>query len=788
MREVSQKFNDLYNKRGRFEYALVFGGKVVFSSDFADSPNWIDGFSDGEEFCIGNAFMGSFNCVLKESATVPNVGEIIGVYMRIVVDYDIDKTPELIDVTFTARAVSEEMSPAIEPMSVDFTSFSATTTNVNDEFENVSEWVLIGTYRVMEVTHDHKTRRISIKCFDFMWYLENTSFIRGETVTFPMTYANAVERIKRITGVPIDDMLNTTHIIDNVPDDMSCRLVLSFMLITIGANARCKPDGMITGWGIMHDIAPPNRQFTPDEPILISEWDYDVIETEHPPITGLRISNRGGNVFFSGNATGYILDVHVPWLRGQAAVDETLSYIRGYVNMPILIGNSLVNPAIQPWDKVIGRVSGEVYRVTYLDVHAGAMPRTDCQNGVWEQFEHPGAESERMVGGGFGGGVIQLPHLPTPQLISTWHDGDTVVVYDTRYPWDGHGAPPPVDCPGGGGGGITNPADLISLEDGNAIVISTQDGRLFVSETFGIREWADILNKPSTIMNIDSILADLQRQIDNIGYISPTLIDVTFIAEVILEDDVISHIEIIFDRVVHGFNLSHVDIIPLTGNATKQALSGIGTTYRLDINVVSVGTIRLVLSNFSEFRVTTPHVVLNLKVPVLVLVVPQMTSNTLPVPFVASASSAETSGTYRYFPFKAFDRWLGRTSPLNLNDGWSSTLNFSPSTGIGNAWLQIDTGAITDVNLYKVHNRQEIPIPASTYSAADFTFSGSNDGVNWTVLDTVIDRELSHTPLATEHKLSSTTSYRYYRITITRVHLPNSGYVMIGQLELFRYE
>ena len=938
MREVSQKFNDLYAKRGRFEYCVVLhGDRMIPPSAFAQHCEWTDAFSDGEEFCIGNAYMGNFNCVLKESAEiVPNVGEIIGAYMRIVVDYDSAYEPELIDVTFTARAISEtSISPtmAINPMSEEI-----------GETENISEWVLIGTYRVMEVLHDNKTRKTSIKSFDLMWFLENTIFMNGfNPELFPITYANAVQWIRNVTGVPIDNMLNTEHVIDRVADDISCRLVLSYMLITLGANARCKPDGMITGWGIMHDIAPPERQFTPDEPILISEWDYDILETEHPPISGLRVSNRGGEVIFSGDSTGYILDVHIPWLRGQAAVNETLAYIRGYVNTPVLIGNALVNPAIQPWDKVIGRVSGQVYRITYIDVRGGAMPRSDCQNGVWQQFEHPGAESERGERFFGGGNNILIPHLPTPRLISTWHDGQTVHVYDTRYPWDGYGAPPPVYCPGGGGGGTTNPADLISLEDGNAIIISAEDGRLFVSETFGIREWADILGKPATIMNINTIIADLQRQINEIvKYIDMQIVvvNVTFTVEVnyverldiitpamlsanqdgfivtqssqwdnniwsgwagfsrtnnrswytassavpphwlqiqlpspkrvvrynvrarhdsvtgtpsswilqgsndgITWDDLSNitgqtwatayqlrefiippanrgsynryrffttlsgivsigelelhgyedtpSIEIEFDNVVHGLDLSHINLTPLTGVADKIALSGVGANYTLDIDVVTEGDVSFAISDFDNFVVTTPPIVLMLMgvVEKELLVVPPMTSNTAPTPFVASAIGSASSW---HIPFRAFDRWLNRPATPIANDSWCSPQNiFSTTTGEGIAWLQIDTGEINEVVAYAVHNRTNAHlVPLNELgSPQDFIFNGSNDGVNLTVLDTVTDREFSQTALKTEHKLSEVANYRYYRIIFTKTHLPNPNrMVCIGQLELFRYK
>ena len=87
------------------------------------------------------------------------------------------------------------------------------------------------------------------------------------------------------------------------------------------------------------------------------------------------------------------------------------------------------------------------------------------------------------------------------------------------------------------------------------------------------------------------------------------------------------------------------------------------------------------------------------------------------------------------------------------------------------------------VNMYKVYCG-----PISGYTTRcpkSWTFEGSNDNQNWTVLDT---RDSETGWAATECRtktFENTTAYRYYRFKVTAPQASNSGYLEMVQLEYF---
>lgn len=142
----------------------------------------------------------------------------------------------------------------------------------------------------------------------------------------------------------------------------------------------------------------------------------------------------------------------------------------------------------------------------------------------------------------------------------------------------------------------------------------------------------------------------------------------------------------------------------------------------------------------------------------------QMTANNAPTPFVAAASTFQSTND----PFRAFDR-VYTTSTF-----WA--------TSIGNAtgWLSYDFASGIIIDGYTIF--------ASNTLAANprnWTLEGSNDNVNWTVLHTVtLPSAISAGGTYSIASIGNSTSYRYYRINVT---LNGGGsQVAITELELYQ--
>ena len=113
----------------------------------------------------------------------------------------------------------------------------------------------------------------------------------------------------------------------------------------------------------------------------------------------------------------------------------------------------------------------------------------------------------------------------------------------------------------------------------------------------------------------------------------------------------------------------------------------------------------------------------------------------------ASASAANSS----YPPALAFD-------------GTSSTKWNSGATGVA-AWLQYDFGP----NIAWAVVRYDITSAADTTlrDPQSWTFLGSNDGTNWTTLDTRSGETFSSRAQIKQYSIGNSTGYRYYRLNVT---------------------
>lgn len=143
-------------------------------------------------------------------------------------------------------------------------------------------------------------------------------------------------------------------------------------------------------------------------------------------------------------------------------------------------------------------------------------------------------------------------------------------------------------------------------------------------------------------------------------------------------------------------------------------------------------------------------------------IVPIMTSNTSPAPFVASASSTYS---YVFEPFKAFNG--------NNSDGWASSYLASLPQ-----WLKIDLGQQKLIRKYAIS-----VVDGNNESPRSWRIEGSNDDLNWNVIHTVINEPYWSARERREYYNDQYGLYRFYRIVIIE-HFGGAR-CAIGEFELF---
>lgn len=117
-----------------------------------------------------------------------------------------------------------------------------------------------------------------------------------------------------------------------------------------------------------------------------------------------------------------------------------------------------------------------------------------------------------------------------------------------------------------------------------------------------------------------------------------------------------------------------------------------------------------------------------------------MTSNSAPVPLVASSDSA-TGGQLAYMIFD-----------------YNSAASYWQASGAYPHWAKIDLGSAKTVTTYKYTSYDGVNYPTA------WTLEGSNDDSAWTVLDTVSAGTSGTDVLET---VASPGSYRYYKFNFT---------------------
>jgi hypothetical protein len=160
-------------------------------------------------------------------------------------------------------------------------------------------------------------------------------------------------------------------------------------------------------------------------------------------------------------------------------------------------------------------------------------------------------------------------------------------------------------------------------------------------------------------------------------------------------------------------------------------------------------------------------------------IVPAMTSNTAPAPFIASASSTYSS---TYQPYRAFDKIQ---SPLgnNLGDCWGSFATYVD--GIGDEWLQIKLDKRKILTRYVLRTRGH-GIETNNGMPKVWSINGSNNGVDWTVIQNYIDiynPVIGYIPH--EYDITNTKPYLYYRIHVTEINILGIRNWGVGEWELY---
>lgn len=108
----------------------------------------------------------------------------------------------------------------------------------------------------------------------------------------------------------------------------------------------------------------------------------------------------------------------------------------------------------------------------------------------------------------------------------------------------------------------------------------------------------------------------------------------------------------------------------------------------------------------------------------------------------------------------------------NINTKW---LVFE-STG----WLQVQLSEPIAVVHYALTSANDAP----ERDPQDWTLQGSQDGQNWTVLDTRTDQLFDSRFQTKEYRFENTTAYLYYRLDITRTRGVTTGLIQLAELQL----
>lgn len=143
--------------------------------------------------------------------------------------------------------------------------------------------------------------------------------------------------------------------------------------------------------------------------------------------------------------------------------------------------------------------------------------------------------------------------------------------------------------------------------------------------------------------------------------------------------------------------------------------------------------------------------------------IPSMTSNTTPSGIASASSNYGSGGETTYMPYRAFDG-------LGVNNAW---LTSNSKTG----WLAYEFPSPTKIVKYSILGRDS----TLTWSPKDWTFEGSNDDVNWDILDTQNSISGWTINVYKEFNIENKKYYKKYRINAS---IDVGTYMSIGELKM----
>lgn len=135
----------------------------------------------------------------------------------------------------------------------------------------------------------------------------------------------------------------------------------------------------------------------------------------------------------------------------------------------------------------------------------------------------------------------------------------------------------------------------------------------------------------------------------------------------------------------------------------------------------------------------------------------------------------------------ASSQYNSSNSPERAFDNITSTSGWGNNNALP-AWLKYDfwegnSQNITEYTLYRSssqnggwHNTQDSP--------RDWTFEGSNNNTNWTVLDTQNNQIIDAWATKRQYSISNSAYFRYYRINISASNRSGNNWVNITEMEL----
>lgn len=135
------------------------------------------------------------------------------------------------------------------------------------------------------------------------------------------------------------------------------------------------------------------------------------------------------------------------------------------------------------------------------------------------------------------------------------------------------------------------------------------------------------------------------------------------------------------------------------------------------------------------------------------------TSALTPLAFGGSTSADTGTGSGGQLSGQAFDG--------NVGTKWYN------GTSQASGWLQYDFGAGNEqvVKAYQIASANDVP----TRDPKDWSLLGSNDGANWTTLDTRAGQTFAFRLQHQTYQTANTTAYRHYRLNITANNGGTSG-------------